>query len=47
MPEFARCFTLLKSREKLKEQEKIWKNICQDLNWRLFIQVFNLLRYYI
>jgi predicted RNA-binding Zn-ribbon protein involved in translation (DUF1610 family) len=36
MPEFARCFTLLKSREKLKEQEKIWKNICQDLNWNFY-----------
>lgn len=27
-------FPLLKSREKLFEQEKIWKNICEDLNWK-------------
>ena len=26
-------FPLLKSREKLFEQEKIWKNICKELNW--------------
>jgi len=27
-------FPLLKSREKLFEQEKIWKNICTSLNWK-------------
>jgi predicted RNA-binding Zn-ribbon protein involved in translation (DUF1610 family) len=26
-------FTLLKSREKLQQQDKIWKNICQELKW--------------
>ena len=26
-------FSLLKSREKLREQDKIWKNICKDLKW--------------
>ena len=26
-------FPLLKSREKLREQDKIWKNICRDLKW--------------
>ena len=26
-------FPLLKSREKLREQDKIWKNICKDLKW--------------
>ena len=26
-------FPLLKSREKLFEQEAIWRNICNDLNW--------------
>ena len=25
---------LLKSREKLFEQEKIWKGICDDLKWK-------------
>lgn len=27
-------FPLLKSREKLFEQDKIWKNICKELNWK-------------
>lgn len=31
MPEFAKCFPLLKSREKLRAQDKIWKCICDDL----------------
>ena len=26
-------FPLLKSREKLREQDKIWKKICKDLKW--------------
>jgi hypothetical protein len=32
-PEYIKCFPLLKSREKLHQQEEIWKNICKDLNW--------------
>ena len=32
--EFLIYFPLLKSREKLFEQEKIWKGICNDLNWK-------------
>ena len=31
--EFLIYFPLLKSREKLFEQENIWKNICKELNW--------------
>lgn len=31
--EYLVYFPLLKSREKLFEQESIWKNICKDLNW--------------
>ena len=27
-------FPLLKSREKLLQQDKIWKLICKDLNWQ-------------
>ena len=27
-------FSLLKSREKLHEQEKIWKKICEELGWK-------------
>jgi hypothetical protein len=32
--EFLIYFPLLKSREKLFEQEKIWKEICSELNWK-------------
>ena len=30
---FLDCFILLKSREKLHQQDLIWKNICQHLKW--------------
>lgn len=30
---FLVCFPLLKSREKLHQQDKIWMKICNDLNW--------------
>lgn len=33
MDEFLKHFTLLKSREKLAEQDKIWRKICHDLRW--------------
>ena len=26
-------FSLLKSREKLQQQDAIWKNICKELQW--------------
>ena len=32
--EFLVYFPLLKSREKLYQQDKIWKNICKELNWK-------------
>lgn len=32
--EFLKHFPLLKSRDKLHQQEQIWKNICLDLNWK-------------
>ena len=32
--EYLIYFSLLKSREKLFEQEKIWKGICEDLKWK-------------
>ena len=35
--EFKHQFPLLKSREKLYQQDCIWKNICKELNWE-FIQ---------
>ena len=34
MDEYLIHFPLLKSREKLYQQDKIWKNICKDLNWQ-------------
>jgi hypothetical protein len=36
MPEFSECFPLLKSREKLKAQDNIWKQICTDLEWTFY-----------
>ena len=33
LDEFLPCFPLLKSREKLHQQDKIWKKICKDLRW--------------
>ncbi len=32
--EYLIYFPLLKSREKLYQQDKIWKNICKELNWK-------------
>ena len=32
--EYLKYFPLLKSREKLHQQEEIWKKICQDLGWK-------------
>lgn len=36
LDEFTNYFPLLKSREKLKVQDAIWKKICEDLNWDYF-----------
>lgn len=36
MKEFCHYFDLLKSREKLRVQEEIWKKICLDLNWPFY-----------
>jgi hypothetical protein len=33
IPELKQYFPLLKSRQKLIEQDKIWYLICQDLEW--------------
>ena len=33
LDEFLSCFPLLKSREKLHQQDKIWEKICEDLKW--------------
>jgi len=34
LDEYLTCFQLLKSRTKLHQQDQIWKNICNDLNWQ-------------
>lgn len=34
MDDFLKHFSLLKSREKLAEQDKIWKKICDELKWQ-------------
>lgn len=33
LDEFLSCFSLLKNRNKLLEQDQIWKMICNHLNW--------------
>ena len=33
LDEFLSCFPLLKSREKLHQQDLIWKKICHELKW--------------
>ena len=34
LDEFTECFILLKSREKLHQQDQIWKEICNYLKWQ-------------
>ena len=34
LDEFLKCFLLLKSREKLHQQDQIWKQICTYLQWQ-------------
>jgi hypothetical protein len=36
MPEFVKHFPLLKSREKLRLQDKMWKQICEYLDWEFY-----------
>ena len=33
LDQYKSCFPLLKSREKLHQQDKIWKDICKILKW--------------
>lgn len=39
LDEFLPCFILLKSREKLHQQDQIWKQICNYLNWQFIPSV--------
>ena len=36
LDQYLKYFPLLKSREKLRIQDKIWKNICKDLRWKFY-----------
>jgi len=39
LDEFLACFELLKSREKLHQQDVIWKKICEELRWEFIPSV--------
>ena len=39
LDDFLPCFMLLKSREKLHQQDQIWKNICYELKWEFIASV--------
>jgi hypothetical protein len=39
LDEFIECFILLKSREKLHQQDQIWKQICEYLHWQFIASV--------
>jgi hypothetical protein len=34
MDEFLPCFQLLKSREKLYQQDQVWQKICEEMRWQ-------------
>jgi hypothetical protein len=36
LDEYKKCFPLLKSREKLRDQDKIWKKMCTQLHWKYY-----------
>lgn len=36
LDEFIKCFPLLKSREKLRLQDRLWKDICRELRWQFY-----------
>ena len=39
LDEFIKCFVLLKSREKLHQQDLIWKQICEYLDWQFIASI--------
>jgi hypothetical protein len=36
MPKHAKYFSLLKSKDKLREQDIIWNKICKEMNWKYY-----------
>lgn len=41
MPKHAKYFDLLKSRNKLRDQDAIWLKICKDMNWEYYSSFCN------
>ena len=39
LDQFLPCFPLLKSREKLQQQDIIWRKICTDLGWEFYASI--------
>ena len=39
LDELLKYFPLLKSREKLQQQDRIWKKICQELQWQYIASI--------
>ena len=39
LDEYVKCFPLLKSRQKLRIQDEIWKKICCDCGWEFYPSV--------
>ena len=39
LDEYVKCFPLLKSRQKLRIQDEIWKKICIDCEWEFYPSV--------
>ena len=39
LDEYVKCFPLLKSRQKLRIQDEIWKKICYDCDWEFYPSV--------
>lgn len=39
LDDFIKYFPLLKSRQKLRAQDQIWKGICKDLKWQFYPSV--------
>ena len=36
LDEEVKCFPLLKSRQKLRAQDKVWKEICRECRWKFY-----------
>jgi hypothetical protein len=41
LEQHAKYFSLLKSKDKLKEQDNIWEKICSDMNWKFYSSFYS------